>query len=440
MISVLVYSLGVLVFVHVAHLLYKRFLWELAYLGWNRAFLITANLVALVLPLIPIALWPYEVHRWGSWAFSFENPENVVVLHRAPVFASELQASKPLQLVAWFYTAGLLFFALRLGAELWKIRKQIKARPANEAGYRNSNTAQAVAWSFGKAVFLSPVATALPEHESQMVLEHEKAHGKQGHTFDIVLYELLTVLMWYNPWIPKLKAHIVELHEYLADRAVVRHYTKADYSKLLLKLTKQSAAPEGLSSNFNPGLLSKRIYMLNRPPQEGAKALRFTLVVLLSLAMAVLVVMGHNMFVHPAVGSTFDTTKWLFPLRNEFAIVQPYVEQLNFKGANYSLKAGSKRVVLAAADGQRIEAPANALVEDVLVQQHKHTWYYTVVLLTDNENRFVIGGLPRVAVKVGQELTKGSLLCYTTNRLLYPTFYIEWWDKGKRANPLTLYR
>jgi beta-lactamase regulating signal transducer with metallopeptidase domain len=54
------------------------------------------------------------------------------------------------------------------------------------------------------------------------ILAHEKAHIRQGHTFDLLFSELLIVFLWFNPFIWLIKRSMALNHEYLADKFSLR--------------------------------------------------------------------------------------------------------------------------------------------------------------------------------------------------------------------------
>ncbi len=49
------------------------------------------------------------------------------------------------------------------------------------------------------------------------ILDHEFAHVRQGHTFDLLLSQLFIAFQWFNPFVWLIKRAILLNHEYLAD-------------------------------------------------------------------------------------------------------------------------------------------------------------------------------------------------------------------------------
>ena len=105
------------------------------------------------------------------------------------------------------------------------------------------------------------------------ILAHEEAHISQGHTFDLLFSEFLTVVLWFNPFIWLIKRSIILNHEYLADCSSIKISSNIkEYQYKLLNI------PEGLMNvplahNFS-NLIKNRIVMINKRPTRNYAALK----------------------------------------------------------------------------------------------------------------------------------------------------------------------
>ena len=69
------------------------------------------------------------------------------------------------------------------------------------------------------------------------ILDHEFAHLRQGHTFDLLLSELIIAFQWFNPFVWFIKRSVILNHEYLADRvSLINNKSTKDYQYRLLNL------------------------------------------------------------------------------------------------------------------------------------------------------------------------------------------------------------
>ena len=123
------------------------------------------------------------------------------------------------------------------------------------------------------------------EHETREILVHELTHVHQGHSFDVLVSELLTIAFWFNPTTWLLKAEIRQNLEYLADNKVIESgFDSKAYQYHLLQLTYQT--PEiKLANKFNVSPLKKRIIMMNQKKSAKASLLKYSLIVPLALAL-----------------------------------------------------------------------------------------------------------------------------------------------------------
>jgi len=105
------------------------------------------------------------------------------------------------------------------------------------------------------------------------ILNHEMAHVRQGHTFDLVISEILIALQWFNPFAWLVKRSIILNHEYLADHvSIVRNKDIKGYQLRLLRFNiGLEAVP--LAHNFN-SVVKNRIIMINKKPSSRVSTMK----------------------------------------------------------------------------------------------------------------------------------------------------------------------
>lgn len=138
-------------------------------------------------------------------------------------------------------------------------------------------------FSFLNRIFVN-TALHTPE-ELQQILTHEKIHVKQGHTFDVIIAEIMTIALWFNPFTWLMKREIRENLEYIADNKVISSgFDTKQYQYHLLQLLYQTPDLK-LTNQFNFSPLKKRIKMMNRKKSMKASAAKYLLVAPLAFTL-----------------------------------------------------------------------------------------------------------------------------------------------------------
>src|SRR5690606_9657688 len=76
-----------------------------------------------------------------------------------------------------------------------------------------------IACTFYRTIFLGD---KLSETEKHHILSHELVHVRQKQSLDLVFFEVLKVIFWFNPFIYIYQNRIATVHEFIADAAVVK--------------------------------------------------------------------------------------------------------------------------------------------------------------------------------------------------------------------------
>lgn len=108
--------------------------------------------------------------------------------------------------------------------------------------------------------------------EFSSILTHELAHVRLGHSWDKLLCELTCRTLWWLPFAWMLREDMNDVHEFEADRAVLR--TGIDiraYNQLLiLKAVRPGLQP--VVNAFNQSRIKKRITMMFKPKSNKWRA------------------------------------------------------------------------------------------------------------------------------------------------------------------------
>ncbi|MCS4225242.1 TonB-dependent receptor plug domain-containing protein [Sphingobacterium sp. BIGb0165] len=115
--------------------------------------------------------------------------------------------------------------------------------------------------------FLNKIYVNKGQHmdaELKDIFKHEDIHVKGLHSLDILLFEMILVCCWYNPFVWFMRRAIRQNLEFLTDQQVLnKGIDKQTYQYSLLNVSKKGTSI-GLSNQFNFKLLKRRIMMMNR--------------------------------------------------------------------------------------------------------------------------------------------------------------------------------
>ncbi len=159
-------------------------------------------------------------------------------------------------------TTGLIFrFSKNIHAFSKKVRKN-RSVPYYEAKLVLTSEG-IIPYSFLKYIFVNEDDYKNGAIEPA-VLGHELTHIRQKHTLDILLFELVRIIGWINPFLPLYRNALRLNHEFLADESAVKKYCDTvTYQHLLIKKASQGPGM-ALSSPLNYLFLKKRLVMLNK--------------------------------------------------------------------------------------------------------------------------------------------------------------------------------
>ena len=106
------------------------------------------------------------------------------------------------------------------------------------------------------------------------ILLHEEGHCRNGHSWDMLLLGIVKSLQWFNPFAYMLANDMKEIHEYEADRHVLKHHGNTSSYQLLLLKKAVGETAFNLANNFNQSSVRKRIMMMARKPSGWQRKIK----------------------------------------------------------------------------------------------------------------------------------------------------------------------
>lgn len=182
------------------------------------------------------------------------------------VFGAKASTENPFtwyDLLKVFYIVCTFFLSIKLIFNFLQLKKILE----NTEDYSKLGAG----FSFFNYVF---VDKDLQKHE--VVMEHEYVHIKQLHSADVILFEVIAVLCWFNPVVYFYKKSVKHIHEFIADDIASKlEASKADYAMLLFS-QQFGLNPHQLTNQFiDKSTLKRRIEMLHKPRSRKIALLKY---------------------------------------------------------------------------------------------------------------------------------------------------------------------
>lgn len=266
---------------------YDLFLKKETFFNWNRGYLLLTSILSFVLPFVKIkALQGSIPHR-----FNITLPEIVFgaesnQLADTILLDTIVITSQSVSYLQWLFYIGLSISLLLFGLKLYRILKLIYKNPkTKDEGFSIVNLLKSnAAFSFLNYIF---IGDTIAKDEAIQILEHEKIHVQQKHTLDLLYFETLRILFWFNPLIYIYQNRTSELHEFIADAKVAKQQSKKDYYQNLLSQIFDTKKVSFINTFFKQSLIKKRIIMLSKQKSKQILKLKYALLIPLVFGMIV---------------------------------------------------------------------------------------------------------------------------------------------------------
>ena len=264
------YLLEFLVFQLVFLLVYDLFLKRETFFQWNRVYLIGTYILSLVLPWITIEAFKTTVPEGFSNYTQF-----VFQLNEVQVGNTTSEAAF-LSLQEWGYLIffmGALFTTFWFGYKLLRLyRLWKKGVVSHHTKYTKVVVAKSeLAFSFFRYIFLG---AKVSKENVPNIIAHELVHIDQKHSLDLLFFESMRIISWFNPLVYLYQNRISELHEFIADSEVSKHNKKEHY-QILLSEVFQTQSISFVNQFFKKSLIKKRIVMLQKEKSKRIYQLKY---------------------------------------------------------------------------------------------------------------------------------------------------------------------
>ena len=262
------YIIQINIYLIVFYAFYRLLLDKETYFTLNRIYLIGSGLLSLALPFLRFDWFANQPVAQPVYQGVAQLNELVMTVTVAPDSPDQFNLATLLVII---YVSGVTVLTCRFVYQLYCVQRLMRADH------------KGLAFSFLSRQYVDEQL-----HSSQTISRHEQTHTRQLHSVDVLFFEALGVLVWFNPIIYFYKLTIKRIHEYLADEEAARFQGDKDEYAMLLMSNVLGVAPNDLTNGFfNQKILKNRIYMLYKQRSRKVAILKYGLFVpLFSIALA----------------------------------------------------------------------------------------------------------------------------------------------------------
>lgn len=230
----------------------------------NRWFLLTSVVFSAILPLLHIPFYEARPTVLAEVTVTpYVNLLSTITVYGTGFTSGAEHFVLNYSFLAYLYLVGVAFFAIKLCVQIIQILRLIVRNKVVTQGriklvFLDKDVSP---FSFLKYVFVSKNL-----HETkgwEKMLEHEQQHIRQGHTFDVLMLEIIAIVQWFNPFFWMFRRALRENHEFLADQAVIAQGTAPSWYKQIL-INQYVGDQIVIANNFNYSLIKTRIKMLSK--------------------------------------------------------------------------------------------------------------------------------------------------------------------------------
>lgn len=254
--SLLTYVIQVNLLLGIIYLGYIGLLKGLTFYFLNRAYFLVGGLFAFLYPFLDLkSLFVQRGLNMGVVG------EQISLYMMEPKVQQQLTLGRLVEIV---FMAGAVLLLLKFVFQLLSLlRIHLNSRSDQWRTYLFRNVLiPIVPFSFLNKIYVNKDQHL--DAELKDIFKHEDIHVKGLHSLDILLFEMILVCCWYNPFVWLMRRAIRQNLEFLTDQQVLdKGIDKQTYQYSLLNVSKKGTSV-GLSNQFNFKLLKRRIMMMNK--------------------------------------------------------------------------------------------------------------------------------------------------------------------------------
>ncbi len=260
------YLISVSVCVGCFYLVYLLLFRNYAAFSLNRAYLVAGILMSFVIPLLDLSSVSPDFHVDATAVLP------TLTLDEISFNAGEISvpsAASDFPYVATLYWIGVSICGVRL---LYGLGKIIALKSVSEIVTIGSTTVFKSdidqPFSFFSTIFL-------PKREiEKAIIDHETIHVRKFHWVDLLIAEIASTILWFNPVMIFYKRSLKIQHEYEADAGVLSRGTQLEkYLNCMLHNLQSKSSSEFISSFYSHNIKQRIVMMTKNKMSQSYKLL-----------------------------------------------------------------------------------------------------------------------------------------------------------------------
>ncbi|WP_159950420.1 M56 family metallopeptidase [Polaribacter septentrionalilitoris] len=265
------YILQVILFQVLFLAIYDFFLSKETFFTKNRWYLLSTPILSFLIPLIKIPTFQKAVPQ----EFIIYLPE--IILSPEKVI-QETKFYQSINYIDVVFISGIIVFSGLFLYKLFQIFLLIRqCKIKKQSDYTLVLIPNRTkAFSFFYYIF---IGESISETQKKKIIQHELVHTKQKHSLDLLFFELLKIVMWFNPMVFLYQKRITLVHEYISDEVASKSEPKENYINHLLSNFFQVENISFINQFYKQSLLKKRIIMMTKTQSKKLNQLKYLVLI-----------------------------------------------------------------------------------------------------------------------------------------------------------------
>ena len=228
---------------------------------FNRLMLIGIMIASFVVPMFHITTEHPTIINQEVQQMEQLMQDEIIVIYEDE--ASDVQPQITwVQALKWVYLAGVAVMIIITIIQVVNLVRLMRKgmRQTDEQG----NTIILIHGDIPPFSIFKYIVMSVKDYETGRlyILTHEQEHIGLGHSYDLLLIQVLKIIQWFNPFVWFISRDLKTIHEYEADQAVINQGIDAKQYQLFLVKKVVGNRLQPFTNNLNHGSLKKRIAMM----------------------------------------------------------------------------------------------------------------------------------------------------------------------------------